>query len=273
MEHPFYHLAQLNIAHMRGASIDDPVMSGFVAQIAAMNAAAEQHPGFIWRLTTPAGEDTGAYPDPTILVNLSVWRDIEALRDFTYHGIHKGPVKDRAQWFHRPTQAHLALWWIPAGHIPSVQEAVERLDHLRHHGPTPAAFPFAQPAPAPDSPTSPESSPPINLDNRIFTTAANTSNGDVNAATRFHYRQQGARVWATYSGGNVRFGALTAVWTPTAQLDMRYHHTTQDATHRTGRCLSTPSPGPGPLTLQESWQWTNGDLSSGQSVLTETSQP
>lgn len=161
-----------------------------------------------------------------------------------------------------------AQWWIPAGHHPTVQEVVERLEHLRRYGPSPAAFCVDNPFPAPDAPTAATGTAPLDLNNRIFTTASNSANGDASARTHFHYRQSGSRVWATYQGGRIRFGTLTAVWTAAGQLDMRYQHTDEDAVYRTGQCTSTPV-SESPIVLDEHWQWTNGDGTCGQSRLIE----
>lgn len=269
MARPFHHLAQFNIARMLG-DIGSPIMAGFASQIDTMNAAAERSPGFVWRLRTAPGDNAGAFSDPRMLVNLTVWDTIETLKDFTYRGIHKGPVRDRAQWFERPSQAHLVLWWIPAGHIPSTQEAVERLDYLRGHGPQPCAFTFAKPFPPPASPRETDAAPPVDLDNKAFFTQSNSPNGDAANGTQFFYRQQGSRVWATYRGGGVRFGGLVAVWNHEGQLEMRYQHAATDGAYRTGRCTSTPSvSSDGRIVLEEEWQWTNGDSTSGRSTLIE----
>ena len=149
-----YHLAQVNIARMV-APLDSPVMAEFVAPLPVVNALADRSPGFVWRLKTPEGNATAveAYDDPLILFNLSVWESVEALKQFTYTSGHRGPLRDRAKWFERPTQAHLALWWIPTGHLPGVREAVERLEFRRAHGDTAVAFSFAKPYPAPEEPS------------------------------------------------------------------------------------------------------------------------
>src|SRR5262249_43693540 len=148
-----YHLAQVNVARMI-APLDSPVMAGFVAQLPVINALADHSPGFVWRLQTPEGDATAiqAFEDPLILVNLSVWESVEALRNFAYKSAHAGPLRDRLQWFEKPKEAHLALWWIPAGHIPSVEEARDRLALRRAHGDTPAAFSFKHPYPPPEEP-------------------------------------------------------------------------------------------------------------------------
>jgi hypothetical protein len=147
-----YHLAQVNVARML-APLDDPLMAEFVAQLDAINALADASPGFVWRLQTADGDATSvrAYDDPRILVNMSVWRSLEALSAYVYASAHRGVMRRRREWFARFDGPYMALWWVPAGEIPRVEEARERLEHLRAHGPTLAAFTFAAPFPAPDS--------------------------------------------------------------------------------------------------------------------------
>lgn len=154
-----WHLAQANIAKMR-APLDDPVMAGFVAQLEAINAAAEQAAGFVWRLQTEQGDATAirVFDDETILFNLSVWRSVEELHTYVYHSAHAGSFRDRQAWFLPSPRPHLALWWVPAGQPPTVAEAVERLDWIRDHGPGPRAFTFKQRL-APPPPTA-RSAPP-----------------------------------------------------------------------------------------------------------------
>jgi hypothetical protein len=271
MGRPFFHLAQINVARM-AAPLDSPEMAAFVAQLPAVNAMAEAAPGFVWRLETDEGDATALRPweDPMTLVNMSVWESVESLQEFTYRAGHREVFRDRALWFEKPVQAHLALWWIPAGHRPTVREGVERLEFLRTCGSGPAAFSFARPFPSPEEP--PDGFVPLffNLDGRHLASIANTANGDVDAATQFHYRQEGHRVWATYEGGSVRFGALVAVGDGQGRLDMRYHHVRPDGEFRTGVCLSTPKLLPdGRLRLVERWRWTNGDCSEGESIVEE----
>jgi heme-degrading monooxygenase HmoA len=143
-----YHLAQANIGKIR-ASLDDPLMVGFVSQLEAVNAIADNAPGFVWRLQDNSGNATHVRPfaDDQVLVNLSVWESIEAFANFVYHGQHAKVMRDRYRWFEKTNQAMLVLWWIPAGSIPTVQDIKERLDHLRLEGSTPYAFSFAKPFP------------------------------------------------------------------------------------------------------------------------------
>jgi Domain of unknown function (DUF3291) len=137
-----HHIAQFNTSHMR-APLESPLMAGFTDQLDAVNSLADAHPGFIWRLT---GEDPN---DPAILslgenrlVNISVWRDIASLSDYAYRSNHAAALRRRSDWFLTQSRAALVLWWLKAGSVPTVAEAVERLDHLRTHGPTPRAFTF-----------------------------------------------------------------------------------------------------------------------------------
>jgi hypothetical protein len=138
-----FQLAQANIARMR-ASIDDPVMAGFVAQLEPLNALADGSPGFVWRLQDEKGDATAirVFEDELILFNMSVWESIEALQDYAYQSNHVAAVRARGDWFVPVSAQNFVLWWIPAGHIPTVEEAKERFEILWEHGPTAAAFTF-----------------------------------------------------------------------------------------------------------------------------------
>lgn len=140
---PPVHLAQVNVARMRGP-LEGPIMAGFVARLDEINALADRSPGFVWRLQTDAGNATylRPYDDDRILFNLSVWEGVESLRNYVYRSAHAELFRSRREWFTAFESAHLALWWVPHGHLPSVDEAKERLAHLDAHGPTPFAFTF-----------------------------------------------------------------------------------------------------------------------------------
>lgn len=266
-----FHLAQVNIGRAV-APMDSPEMAGFVSLLAPINALADRSPGFVWRLQTESGNATEILPydDPAININMSVWESVEALKEFVYKSGHIVPLRDRLKWFEKPAEAHMAMWWIPAGHIPTVEEAKKRLQYRRTQGETVAAFSFAKPFAAPDAPPGDPVPPPFSFDNRLFVCSANTPNGLCDVETRFHYRQHGARVWATYQGGHVQFGSLVAVSDRRGCLDMRYHHVDTTGFLRTGTCQSRPEVLPdGRLRLYEQWQWTNGDLSAGHSIIEE----
>ncbi|QJR14284.1 DUF3291 domain-containing protein [Usitatibacter palustris] len=147
-----YHLAQINIARAK-AEMDDPVMAGFVARLDDVNKLADDSPGFVWRLQTEEGDATALrpYEDNRILVNMSVWETPEALRAFVYRGAHTDVMRQRKAWFERMPEMYYALWWIPVGHIPTLQEAKDRLEHLRTHGESAQVFTFAKLFPAPDA--------------------------------------------------------------------------------------------------------------------------
>lgn len=140
-----FELAQVNIARARG-EIHEPVMRGFVAQLAPINALADQSPGFVWRLQTEDGDATAVrpYPDDGIMINLSVWEDLAALEEFVFRSAHIDVMRRRREWFDRFPDVYVALWWVPAGHRPTVAEAVERLEHLQSHGPSAHAFTFRE---------------------------------------------------------------------------------------------------------------------------------
>lgn len=146
-----FHIAQVNIAIAR-APLDDPLLAGFVARLEDVNALADASRGFVWRLQTDAGDATALrpYDDQRILFNLSVWENPEALRAFVYQSAHAGVMRQRKSWFERFDGAYYALWWVPAGHIPSIVAAKERLEHLRRQGESAHAFSFAKLFPAPD---------------------------------------------------------------------------------------------------------------------------
>jgi hypothetical protein len=138
------HLAQINIGRMK-APLEDPSMHVFVSRLAEINALADGSPGFVWRMQD--GEGNGntylrPYDDERIIVNMSVWKSVEQLRTYTYETAHAAILRQRRDWFEKFDRVALALWWIPAGHIPTMDEAKARLESLEVNGPTPFAFTF-----------------------------------------------------------------------------------------------------------------------------------
>src|SRR2546423_14682125 len=117
-------------------------MSGFVAALDPLNAIADSAPGFVWRLQTEEGNATSirAFDDDLMLVNMSVWESMEALADYVYRSDHVAVMRRRREWAQRMAEAYLVLWWIPAGQVPTVEEAKERLAPPRGPGPPPTAF-------------------------------------------------------------------------------------------------------------------------------------
>ena len=131
----------MNIARLL-APLDDPLLADFVAQLDPVNAVADAAEGFRWRLETAEGNATALriFDDDWLIVNMSVWASVEALLAYVYGPDHRAVLRRRREWFHRLTEAVTALWWVPAGHRPTIAEAEDRLLHLRANGPTPGAF-------------------------------------------------------------------------------------------------------------------------------------
>ena len=146
-----YHLAQINIA-LPLDTMDSDRMAGFANALEAVNAFAEASPGFVWRLKDedgPGATGFDPYGDGT-LINMSVWENLETLRAFVYRTGHATFLRRKAEWFPKPASAHMALWWVPVGHVPPVEEGVQRLEIIDRLGPTAKAFTFGRPFPSPD---------------------------------------------------------------------------------------------------------------------------
>ena len=145
-----FQLAQINIGRLV-APYNAPPLAEFVANLGAINALADASPGFVWRLTGAGNDatDIQAFDDPMVAMNMSVWESLEALAAFAYRSAHRDFMRRRREWFEAPAEAYMALWWVPAGHRPTPAEGRARLEALRRDGPTPFAFSFRQPFPAP----------------------------------------------------------------------------------------------------------------------------
>lgn len=133
------------------AALDDPLMQGFVERLDSLNALADASDGFVWRYE---GEDDAApefrlFDDELILFNMSVWESVEALENYVYHSQHSDALRQRSDWFERARRASLVLWWIPAGHRPTVEEARQRFGRLWEHGASEQAFTFSTRFPGP----------------------------------------------------------------------------------------------------------------------------
>ena len=145
-EPPRFELAQVNIGRL-SAPVESPQIAEFVAALDPINRLADTSPGFVWRLQTAEGNATAihSFDDELIISNMSVWESIEALRAFVYTTAHTGIMRRRREWFETYVTSYMALWWVPAGHRPTIEEAKERLAALDRDGPTPFAFTFRQP--------------------------------------------------------------------------------------------------------------------------------
>lgn len=136
-----YYLAQINIAKAI-APIDSEIMQGFVNQIAAINQLAEQSKGYIWRLEGAYENALAiqAFEDSNMLINMSMWQDLQSFTDFVYKSAHKQLIKDKHQWFEKPTKPIFAMWWQKAGTYPTVEDGKNKLHHLEEHGVSETAF-------------------------------------------------------------------------------------------------------------------------------------
>ncbi|QIQ02702.1 DUF3291 domain-containing protein [Streptomyces liangshanensis] len=145
-----YELAQVNIARLK-YPLDSAELKDFVDALDPVNAVADESAGFVWRLQSDSGNatDVPVFGDAWLIVNLSVWRDVEALKAFMYAGRHRELLSRRREWFERVEEAMTALWWVPAGHRPTVAEAERHLRHLRENGPAAHTFTLRESYPAP----------------------------------------------------------------------------------------------------------------------------
>ena len=161
-----WQIAQMNVGITVEAT-DHPQIADFMNQLDAINALADAAPGFVWRLQSESGNATDIKPPktahwdhPYFIVNMSVWENVEALFDFVYKTAHRLVMARRREWFEKPVTAYQVLWWVPAGHKPTVEEGLARLEKLQAGGPTPEAFTFKARFPSPDQIGGPENMQP-----------------------------------------------------------------------------------------------------------------
>ena len=134
-------LAELNIGYM-AYPVDDPRMAEFMDNLDRINALAERSPGFVWRLKSDSGNATDIFLDefPGMNLNLSVWEDVASLGHYVFNTVHARFYERRDDWFKLIEDHHVVMWWVPDGHVPTPQEAMKKLAHLRAHGPSDEAF-------------------------------------------------------------------------------------------------------------------------------------
>ena len=154
-----YHLAEINIGRLR-APVGDPMIADFVDNLDRINALADASPGFVWRLTGEGNDATDIKPDPNdemMALNMSVWESPQALGAFVYRSDHQSIMRRRREWFEK-LELYIALWWVPVGHTPTVEEGWGKIETLRRLGPTAEAFTFRTIFPPPDADEAP---PPV----------------------------------------------------------------------------------------------------------------
>jgi Domain of unknown function (DUF3291) len=147
-----FHIAEVNIA-VPIEPLESDRLADFMAQLDPVNAVADTSPGFAWRMQDDSGNNTEirGFGDDRVVINMSVWESLDALRAFVYANCaHLDVLRRRREWFER-LRFYLVLWWVPAGHRPTVAEAEARLARLERLGPTPEAFTFRVHFPPPDA--------------------------------------------------------------------------------------------------------------------------
>ncbi len=148
-----YQLAQINVARMVGVNIEDPIMKEFVDNLDKVNQLAENSKGFVWRLkddNSDSATSFNPFNDEQVIVNVSVWDDIETLEHFTYKTFHTDFLRRRKEWFKRYGNVHFALWWIKENEFPSLEKSIERLNYIQHNDPSEQAFNFRIKFPKPN---------------------------------------------------------------------------------------------------------------------------
>ncbi|MFK7752007.1 MAG: DUF3291 domain-containing protein [Sedimentitalea sp.] len=148
MEKNGFHLAELNVGRLLGA-VDDPRVADFMTNLDRINGLGKRMPGFVWMMEGSGEPGTGNTEnnigdDPQMVANLTVWEDGPSLEAFVWGTVHRQFYERRTEWFEVMGKMHFVMWWVPAGHKPTMAEALERLEMLRRDGPTDDAFGWAQ---------------------------------------------------------------------------------------------------------------------------------
>lgn len=144
MTQPGHHLAQLNIGRL-AAPVDDPRVAEFMGALDLVNSIGKRSPGFVWMMEGSGEPGTGNTEnciagDPQFVANLTVWENIASLEQFVWNTVHRQFYARRAEWFEVMGAQHFVMWWVPAGHRPTLAEGLARLDHLRANGASEDAF-------------------------------------------------------------------------------------------------------------------------------------
>lgn len=138
------HIAELNIGRLV-AETDDPRVAPFMRALDKINGIGKRSPGFVWMMEGSGEPGTGNTEskiggDPRLVANLTVWEDVASLEQFVWNTVHRQFYERRAEWFEILEKMHFVMWWVPAGHRPTLDEAIDRLDHRNAHGDTDHAF-------------------------------------------------------------------------------------------------------------------------------------
>ncbi len=137
-----HHLAELNIGRLV-APVGDPRVAEFIDNIERINGLGKRMPGFVWMLEGsggPGATDHAIDGDELLVPNLTLWEDAASLETFVWGTVHKQFYDKRAEWFEVLGKMHFVMWWVPEGHKPTLEEALERLEMLNTRGDSPDAF-------------------------------------------------------------------------------------------------------------------------------------
>ncbi len=140
-----HHLAELNVGRLV-APMHDPRVAEFIDNIDRINGLGKRMPGFVWMMEaagSPGNVANAIGGDPRFVPNLSVWEGVAQLEAFVWGTLHKQFYARRAEWFEVLGAMHFVMWWVPVGHRPTLEEALERLAHLEAHGDSDHAFGWA----------------------------------------------------------------------------------------------------------------------------------
>ena len=139
-----HHLAELNVGRLL-VPTDDPRVKEFMDNLDRINGLGKRMPGFVWMMEGSGEPGTGntetfVGDDPQSVTNLTVWESVETLEQFVWNTVHRQFYERREEWFEVLGKMHFVMWWVPAGHRPTLDEALERLEHLRQNGDSDHAF-------------------------------------------------------------------------------------------------------------------------------------
>jgi hypothetical protein len=138
------HLAELNVGRLI-AETTDPRVAEFMNALDAINGLGKRMPGFVWMMEGSGEPNTGNTEtkidgDPRYVANLTVWENVETLEHFVFNTMHRRFYERRQEWFELMKDMHFVMWWVPAGHKPTLAEAMDRLEHLKISGDSDHAF-------------------------------------------------------------------------------------------------------------------------------------
>ncbi len=139
-----HHLAELNVGRLL-APTADPRVAEFMDNLDRINGMGKRMPGFVWMMEGSGEPGTGNTDakidgDPQYVSNLTVWEDAPSLQNFVFNTVHKQFYDRREEWFEILGKMNFVMWWVPAGHQPTLDEALAKLDALEKHGDTDDAF-------------------------------------------------------------------------------------------------------------------------------------